>query len=218
MKQKKLRKRKSCATVHNQNSTTGTHLTFYSTFSFLISVSIVSWCITSLWWSPEEPQHCVYHLLLHGIYSQDHCFWPSGKTNKQHLHTCSLSRLARSICFSVSSYYSFMKRFILVDSSRACSSCPWKTQRVPFHTAVTLSASLLSASMVTAPLLARGVPLNTTWLRFRKAVWSPLTSLRHLIGHVLHFSFLCVFSNRITSETPGTFLILSPFLEASLTY
>lgn len=136
---------------------------------FNLCVSIVPWCITGLWWSPEEPQHCVYHLLLHGINPQDHCFWPSGKTDKtatnmQHLHTYSLSRLTQSICFRVSSYYSFIKRFILVDRSRACSSCPQKTQRVPFHPGVTLSASLQPVSMVTTPPFARGVSLPTTWL------------------------------------------------------
>lgn len=104
-------------------------LLFSSFFYPFFCVSLVWRCITYLQWSPEEPQHRVYHLLLHGVNPQDHRFRPSGKAeNHKHIYTLTycLSRLAQCICLSVSSYYSFIKRVILVDRSRACSSCPEK--------------------------------------------------------------------------------------------
>lgn len=40
------------------------------------------------------------------------------------MHTTCFSELTQSICFTFSSYYSFICQGISVDRSRACSSCP----------------------------------------------------------------------------------------------
>lgn len=69
------------------------------------------------------------------------------------------------MCFSVSSYYSFIKEVISVDRSRACSSCPWKTQKAQCCTAVMLLASFQPVSTVPTPPLGRGMSLTAPWLQ-----------------------------------------------------
>lgn len=64
-------------------------------------------CFRHVLWSPEEPQHRVYHLLLHGISPQGHRFRPSGKTENHrkiqppHTHRHTLHRGWPSLCASV---------------------------------------------------------------------------------------------------------------------